>query len=272
MQIDSKKAYLQRIHNAVETTNDRNEDARDTGGWLYTNTPLTEFAHRFCEFRDDFDSGNETLACPGYPGVGKTRRAVSVKNHLAGLRNSFAKPHELAISALYLGHGDMKVQSSQDLILHLFEDLEWQCQGSGLRHDSVAVLHRMIRENMFLSDEVVFKAFDSLCQSLRAFYIIVDGLEEYPYMHRKRLLDFISRLQAERSSKIKMYVTFRPMDDFATRFQNCKSSAVLAHDDDIKQFIDNKINASARLLEYERADPALRETIKSAVLKVSDKM
>ncbi|KAI4636352.1 hypothetical protein J4E83_001306 [Alternaria metachromatica] len=125
---------------------------------------------------------------------------------------------------------------------------------------------------MFLSDEVVFKAFDSLCQSLRAFYIIVDGLEEYPYMHRKRLLDFISRLQAERSSKIKMYVTFRPMDDFATRFQNCKSSAVLAHDDDIKQFIDNKINASPRLLEYERADPALRETIKSAVLKVSDKM
>ncbi|RAR13185.1 ankyrin repeat-containing protein [Stemphylium lycopersici] len=256
----------------METTNDRHEDAKHTGGWLYSNTPLTEFAQRFCEFRDDFDSGNQTLACPGYPGVGKTCRAVSVKNHLASLRNSFPKPHETAISALYLGHGDVKILSSQELILYLFEDLERQCQGSGLRHDSVAVLHRTIGENIAPSDEVVFTAFDSLCQSLRAFYIIVDGLEEYPYGHRKKLLDFISRLQAKRSPKIKMYVTFRPMGDFATRFQNCKSSMVLAHDDDIRQFIDNKINTSEKLLEYESADPKLRETIKSTVLKVSEKM
>jgi Cdc6-like AAA superfamily ATPase len=241
-----------------------------TGSWLYSSTSQYPLSSCFREFRDDFDDKNKTLACPGYPGAGKTVRAVVVKDHLEELRNSFSKPHETAVSALYLGHIQLKEKLYRDIILYLLRDLARQCHGSGPQHELVNKIIRIVRDKKSPTDEAVFEAFDSMCQPLRAFFIIIDGLEEYKWDQLQGLLDFLDKLQSKHSPRIKMYVTFRPMEDIAKRFDTCKSFSVLANDDDVEKFIDNEIQASKKLSRFVVQDPELPQMIKSAILDVSD--
>lgn len=257
---------LEQVHTDIQTSP---HIADGTGSWLLADTARSPEAKFFRKFRDEFDLNNATLLCSGYPLVGKTIIASVVKQHLADLRQSFRGQSTSAVSALYLGHHNMKEASYQKILLDLLKNLAWQCRGSGSHHPAFGRIKTQIIQQEAVTERSVEDCFDEICASIRAFYIVVDGLDEFPWQQRQGLLKALKRLQSQHGPKIKLFVTFRFLQDIKDAFAGYKSFQLHANDDDIARYVEQQVNVKEKLHEWVKKEPVLRSKIVNAVLQAA---
>lgn len=259
---------LEAIHNKIQTDT---SIAEGTGSWLYGSTADSPAAGLFCEFRDDLDLENATLLCSAYYLAGKTILASIVKQHLANLRISFPYPSTTAVSALYLGHHLMKGKSFRDIRLQLLKNLAWQCRGSGQYHRAFDKIKEITSQQMSPTDDAVLECFTTICHSLRVFYIIVDAMDECTYSERRQLMCFLKDLQSTHGAKIRLFITFRPMEEIANAFPGCKSFQLQAQDDDIERFVLQELGNSDKINGWieQRPDLNLPSCISNAVIQAA---
>ena len=191
--------------------------------------------------------------------VGKTVLASVVKQHLSDLQNSLSSSCVSAVSALYLGADGIKELSYHDVRLRLLNNVVWQCRGSGHYLPAFDLVDAATSNEESMAPRAVDSCFAEICQALQAFYIVVDGLDEYPYGQRQLLMQFLKDLQSTQGAKIKVFATFRFLQEIADFFQGSKSLQLQAHDDDITLFVQQQILKSQRLHNWARVTCDLSE-------------
>jgi hypothetical protein len=99
-------------------------------------------------------------------------------------------------------------------------------------------------------------------------YVVVDALDECPASIRTRL---IQALQPE-CGNLKILVTSRHMDEFEDLQAGFGIEVIKAHQDDLDLFMENEMHRDQVRRPIWENEPALRDSVKSAVKKNCDGM
>lgn len=96
-------------------------------------------------------------------------------------------------------------------------------------------------------------------------FIVVDALDEFCETNNSRHV-FLNELQ-KLLPPARLLFTSRPnIADIPLYFKNYSTLEVLARDEDIKKYIDERISQNRRLKHFVQADCTLRDTIIETVL------
>ena len=99
-------------------------------------------------------------------------------------------------------------------------------------------------------------------------YVIIDALDECEPAYRLRLLTELKALQP----KLKLMVTSRYFDAFGADMGIDTDIEILASDEDIKRYVEERVSATPRLRRWIAADSSLQKTIETKVIEAAQSM
>ncbi|KAJ7740991.1 hypothetical protein B0H14DRAFT_2989673 [Mycena olivaceomarginata] len=208
-----------------------------TGEWLFED-PLFE----------RWKAGKiRTLWCRGMPGAGKTVLASIVVNDL---RTNLADENT-GVAAVYLDHkATTKTHSLENLLAAIWRQFALgkpmsSCVRRLYKKHSAQGTHPSLEETHSVVQSAVS---DCVCV-----FIVVDALDEYPDSERDALLRCLWKLGPIVRLISKLW-TFR------------------ATEEDIRKYVDGRIESSHRLSGHINKSPSLRESIEERIVKRSDGM
>ncbi|KAF7364782.1 ANK-REP-REGION domain-containing protein [Mycena venus] len=189
-------------------------------------------------------------------------------------------PRTITVACLYLNHKETQIQTPSNLLAGLWRQLVFE---KPISTDSVVQnlykrhSEKGTRPTLAEIHEVLFLA---VAQWSKA-YIVVDALDEYPEDDRMVLLEQLTTL----GSTVNLMVTSRPHIREYHEYifaninirQNLKTDIriqieIRASDEDIRKYVNQRIQAHYRLRLHVQTSPDLREYIITKILKAVDGM
>lgn len=210
---------------------------------------------------------NQTLFCPGIPGVGKTILTSIVIDRLHTI---FQGNPGVGIAYVYCNFRRQDEQQADDLIASLLKQLasslpsfpaalkERYGRYGNAQRPSLGGLMEILRSVVELHEERVF--------------IIVDALDEChsPSGCRSRFLKEILNLQSWGRSKVNVFATSRPgISDIVEAFEGHPSLEVIASREDIERYLQGQMGELGRAVAR-RQD--LQQEIITGILDAVDGM
>ncbi|KAJ7453730.1 ankyrin repeat-containing domain protein [Mycena latifolia] len=209
------------------------------------------------EFRDWESSTQRILWCRGMPGAGKTVLVSMVVNHL----RLQSQKTNTAVACMYLNHKEIEMQTPANLLASLWKQL---VVGKPMP-PAVHKLHEDHHERGTRpSPDEVLKILHLAIGEYSKVYLIVDALDEYPEAPRLKLLEYLS--MAMTAPTVKLMLTSRPHITLDSFFPGRRTLDIDTTENDIRQYIDARIQKSPRLSKHVRTRPDLSEEIKSRIL------
>jgi Cdc6-like AAA superfamily ATPase len=227
-----------------------------TGQWLLDSD----------EFHAWISQSGETLFCPGIPGAGKTMMSAIVIDHL---KARFENNADIGVAYIYCSYQPQQVQKPEDLLSSLLKQLVqnqpiissdvkdfYKCHGSKGSRPSFAEIAKVLHVTVRLYSRV---------------FIILDALDEYYVSNNdghRMLLSEIFKLQDQVQANL--LTTSRPVAEIISQFDRCVSKEILAQDEDILRYINERIPRLLRskILEY----PAVQDAIRSSIVRAAHGM
>ncbi|KAJ7884804.1 hypothetical protein B0H14DRAFT_3740877 [Mycena olivaceomarginata] len=208
-------------------------------------------------------SSGEILWCKGMPGAGKTVLASVVVNHLETTTSGLGT---IAVACMYLNHKETQIQSLSNLLAGLWRQL---VHGKTLSAESmVQNLYQQHSEKGTRPPLAeIHEVLSSVVAQWRKIYIVVDALDEYPEDDRMFLLNHLSAM----GPTVNLMLTSRPHITLPS-IPYTTILEIRASDDDIRSYVDQRIQAHSRLALHIRASPELQEEIITIITKTVDGM
>ncbi|KAK6358012.1 hypothetical protein TWF730_007366 [Orbilia blumenaviensis] len=229
-----------------------------TGQWLL-DTP------EYQNWLVTLEKEERILFCPGMPGAGKTILTSVVIDDLAtrfcsseNLGPSLTR-NEVGIAFVYCNFKRNDEQKASDLLASLLRQL---AQRQSSLPNSVKRLHdKFDRENKRPSLDDLIESLQSVAALYSKVFVIVDALDEC--YCRAQLLPKL--FQFHEASCANIFATSRFIPDITDIFNSkgAPTLEILAHDEDVQNYLDGQISQSERALIR-----ANREYIKSSITKV----
>ncbi|KAJ7152700.1 ankyrin repeat-containing domain protein [Mycena crocata] len=222
-----------------------------TGEWLIKNEDFAAWKR---------STGGTVMWCRGIPGAGKTVLASIVVDHL---RNRF-QGEDIGVACIYLNHKETETQSPPNLLASLWRQLVFDKFIS----PAVKVLHAEHHEKRTrptINDILTQLSFTTAEYS--KVYVVIDALDEYPEEERSLLLGSVATIEP----RVHLMLTSRPhiiIPDFLPSVQ----VEIHATEDDIRSYVESRIQKSFRLTKHITSRPDLKEEIEKKVVQSVDGM
>lgn len=167
---------------------------------------------------------------------------------------------------MYLNHKETQIQSLSNLLAGLWRQLVYRktisaksmVQNLYQQHSEKGTRPPLAKIHEVLSSEVA---------KWWKIYIVVDALDEYPEDDRKILLKYLATL----APTVNLMLTSRPH----MTLLSIPSTTILeirAPDEDIRSYVNQRIQYHTRLLRHVQASPELREDIIAIIVRNVDGM
>lgn len=220
-----------------------------TGEWFLRSASFQQWLH----------STNQMLFCPGIPGVGKTILTSIIIEHLQG---GFSKDQKVGIAYIYCDFKRQSEQKAEQLLLSLLKQLAKQ---DPLPEIVKSLYDRHKRQGTRPTLTEISRALRSVCAHYSPVYIVVDAIDECEDETRRLLISETLALQAQ--CKANILVTSRPIPDIITEFQGYESLEIRASDQDIVNYLKNRMAQQASLTTR---DPKLWNEIITRIVHAAD--
>ncbi|KAJ7310721.1 ankyrin repeat domain-containing protein [Mycena albidolilacea] len=221
---------------------------KETGTWFLENNLFKQW---------ECGSGR-TLWCHGIPGAGKTILSSMVVDHLSA---AFRNNKDIGVACIYLNHKEADQQPPLRLLAGIWRQLVLDKD-----IDSIAEnLYKQHREKG--TPPSLQEVANILSSSLKEFsqvFIVIDAIDEYPEDQRFILLKHLTE-QMGLSLNVNLMVTSRPHVPAGPTLPNVETLEIGATPEDIRKFVNARIDLSPRLYKHVQRQPKLREDIHSKI-------
>ncbi|KAJ6590682.1 ankyrin repeat-containing domain protein [Mycena vulgaris] len=197
--------------------------------------------------------------CRGIPGAGKTVLASIVVDHL---RTQF-QPGNIGVACIYLNHKETELQSPSNLIASLWRQLIFNKPLSS-KLPALYAQHQEQHTRPSLN-EIRSQLYSAVEEHLKV-YIVVDALDEYPDDKRSILFQSLAEIQP----MVNLLLTARP--HISISFPHAEVVEIHATEDDIRCYIENRVQESSRLSKHIAARPEFKDLIEEKVVRNVDGM
>ncbi|RMJ16034.1 hypothetical protein CDV36_004270 [Fusarium kuroshium] len=247
-------AWLSSLDFATKQVDFLNRLQPGTGDWLLSDP-------RFQHWQD----GEErTLWCPGLPGAGKTTLASMVIEWLRSQHQGTGA----AVIYLYCSYKEEGVQTPREMIGSLLKQVVQHKAAlpDGLRH----LYDKHARGKTPPKLDELARLLVQEVASLPFVFVVIDALDECPERGNTRdtLLTEIQKLP----QNARILITSRYSPQIDERFDSVPHIDIRATDDDVKRYIEVRIEKESSLAKHVRSDPTLMEEIIKTVAKCSQGM
>jgi hypothetical protein len=116
--------------------------------------------------------------------------------------------------------------------------------------------------------EETFSVVQSAVSDCGYVFIVVDALDEHPDSERDTLLRYLWKL----GPIVRLMFTSRPHISIGHIIPQFQTLDVRATEEDIRKYVDGRIENSPRLSRHINKSPGLRESIEERIVKRSDGM
>ena len=226
-----------------------------TGNWLLETPEVSAWLLR---------PEKSSLWCSGIPGAGKTTIAAIMTEHI---EQNFIRDQSAAVACVYCNYKDKLVQTPANLLANIW----MQIRGKGRLAPEM--------EKLFASAAAKGSStrprLDDITKILKAevdryakVYVVIDALDECEPAYRIRLLTELKALQP----KVKLMVTSRFFDAFGAEMGIDTDVEILASDDDMKRFVQERVSTTPRLVRWIAADSSLQAMIETKVIEAAQNM
>ncbi|KAJ7226393.1 ankyrin repeat domain-containing protein [Mycena rebaudengoi] len=224
-----------------------------TGTWLFEKT----------QFKDWIASAGGVLWGHGMPGAGKTVLSSIAVDHL---RTRFSVG-SIGVASAYLNHKETKAQSPANILAGLWRQIVFQ---KPISADSPAqkLYLKHQEQNTRPSADEVYTVLCSAVVGCPKAYIVIDALDEYPEQQQHILLKYLAAL----GPNINLMLTSRPHITPNTFFPRLQTLEIRATEADVRRYIVEQIQASARLSKHVQSRPELHQEIETKIMSNVDGM
>ncbi|KAJ7692540.1 ankyrin repeat-containing domain protein [Mycena rosella] len=224
-----------------------------TGHWLLADVCFKEWKA---------ESGG-ILWCRGISGVGKTVLASMVVDHL---KLQFQN-NNIGVACIYLNHKETETQTPSNLLAGLWRQLVFEKTIS-----AQSLVHQLFQKHSETrttpSLDEIHAVLCSVVAEWSKVYIVVDGLDEYPDDERVILLKRLTVIQPA----VSLLLTSRPHINLVMLPLHLKTLEIRASDEDIRKFLEQRIQDSSRLSFLMQNRPELRDDIITKIQSTADGM
>ncbi|KAN0073009.1 hypothetical protein V8E54_009123 [Elaphomyces granulatus] len=215
-------------------------------------------------FKKWLDGTERVLWCPGLPGAGKTILTSIIVDYL---EQSFER-EDIAIAYIYFSYKEQDDQTTTNLLTSLLQQL---VQRKTMISDGILSLYdyhakRGTRPSLGGWSKVL----KSEIENYSKVFILIDALDESNENSgvRDGFLAEIRKLQPS----IYLLVTSRHITTIEREFENAARVEIRASDEDVRKYLEGRIERESRLKCHVKAHPALREEIVQMIVKKADGM
>lgn len=201
----------------------------------------------------------QVLWCVGAPGIGKTVTASYIVNHLQHLTDQGT----IGIAYVYCSYKDTQRETAVNLLSTIVQQLLLQSFANVVGVLDLFQGHAKQKTRPALSEVQ-----DLLRVSLRGFnrtYVVVDALDECTDIDENRET-FVTELTSLLPN-ISLLLVSRPLPHLKSRLANATQIELQAHDEDIIEYVKERVALSQRMHSHMQKDPKILQTIISKVLK-----
>ncbi|KAI9148801.1 ankyrin repeat [Paramyrothecium foliicola] len=199
-----------------------NRRQENTGQWFLKST----------EYQKWLENKQQTLFCPGNPGVGKTILSSIV---IDDLNSRFSQDEKIGIAYIFCNFRRRDEQKPENLLASLLKQLGQAISPLPPCLKLLFNQHRDKGTRPSLKD--ITKALQNLADLYSRVFIIIDALDECQSSggFRSKILSDIFSLQAHVG--VNFLATSRPIPDIEGYFKQCLRIEIVARDEDIRRYI-----------------------------------
>ena len=226
-----------------------------TGNWLFETPEASAWLS---------SPEKSSLWCSGIPGAGKTTIAAIMTDHI---EQEFRQDESTAVACVYCNYKDKFVQTPANLLANICVQIR--------RKGTISPEMEELHVSAVSKGSSTRPRLDDIIRILKAevdqyakVYVVVDALDECEPAYRLRLLTELKALQP----KLKLMVTSRYFDAFGADMGIDTDIEILASDDDIKRFVQERVSTTPRLGRWIAADSSLQATIETKVIEAAQNM
>jgi ankyrin repeat domain-containing protein 50 len=172
------------------------------------------------------------------------------------------KQENVAVVYIYCTHRQQN-QTAGNLVASLLKQLIQQ------RTDIPGNIRDLYRHHRSRQTHPPLSEYSRLLQAeLRHFlkvFIVIDALDECSEENRIRE-HFLAEVQ-KLSPMVRLLVTSRHMPDIERKFEGTAQLEIRASDEDVKRYLESRIESQLPLAKYVRTDPTLRSDILDTIIK-----
>ena len=218
------------------------------------------------EYKAWLETDKHTLLGTGIPGAGKSFLASIV---IDDLQQQFLDKDSTAVVYLYLSK-----QQDDENVVHLYSSMIKQL---AIKNESVfTILNELYKQHEEGRSkprlDMVSKCLQDSFESCSQILLVIDALDEISHNHRDNLLRTVARLQKNSQGTVKFFATARSQvaPHFMERFPLCNQSQLIAADNDVLEYIEDRLSFSA--IPVSDGLGLFHEKVKEEVLKACNGM
>lgn len=226
-----------------------------TGSWFFE-------THEASAWLSSADKAS--LWCSGIPGAGKTTIAAIVTEHI---ERTLVHDQSVAVACIYCNYKDKMVQTPANLLANIWMQIR---QKGGLSPEVEELYASSVTKGSSTRPRVdeVIKILKAEVNRHASVYVVIDALDECEPAYKLRLLTELKVLKP----KLKLMVTSRYYDAFGADMGVDTDIEIVASDDDIKRYVQERVSTTPRLGRWIAADSTLQATIETKVMEAAQNM
>lgn len=167
----------------------------------------------------------------------------------------------VAVTYIYCHYKEHTKQTISELVASLLKQL---VQNRSVTSDQVKEFYQDYRVNRKIRPGLrdLMKMLQSEIGTYSQTYIVVDALDECLERDRGDLITTLRLL----SGNVSLMVTSRPLPSIELQFRGVKRLDILANDDDVRKYIEDRIPGENRLVRHVKRDPSFQEIIVNKIV------
>ena len=226
-----------------------------TGTWLFETPEASAWLS---------SASKASLWCSGIPGAGKTTIAAIMTDHI---EKTLVHDQSVAVACIYCNYKDKLVQTPANLLANIWMQIR---QNGGLSPEVEELYASSVRKGSSTRPRLddIIKVLKAEVDRHANVYVVIDALDECEPAYRLRLLTELKILQP----KLKLMVTSRYFDAFGADMGINTDVEILASDNDIKRYVQERVSATPRLGRWIAADSSLQAIIETKVIEAAQNM
>ncbi|KAM4067399.1 ankyrin repeats (3 copies) domain-containing protein [Hirsutella rhossiliensis] len=226
---------------------------KGTGEWLLNTGAFQNWVH---------GTQQSTLWCPGNPGAGKTvMMSAAICYVEANTQGSNA-----SIAHVYCNYKDRRTHDVSTIWSSIIRQFAEQCDP--FPAEVHAFRNEFIRKRSDPVEDDLLSLVRDLSKRFNKAFVFIDALDECPGESRNAFI--LSAAKVE--SILRLFITSRPSVELDETFSNLRRIEVAAQADDIRSYLEHRLNTNANIRALSVQDPRLKSTILQRLLEQANGM
>ena len=214
------------------------------------------------KFKTWMEGKGQRLWCSGIPGAGKTVLLAIAINHL---QERFFKPDEVVLFA-FCDHRDRENQSAENIMLSLWRQLMQKRVLGELECEYLETTYS--KRGVYPTTDALVKLLSDELSKYSRVFVLLDALDEL----RTESRDSLQYLLRQLPTNVNLLVTSRVPKETSLEFRNVPQLEIRARDQDIKDYINGRLQSVSKLRSQVEHNSKLREEIRNTITKKADGM